>query len=227
MIVRTSTAMLGASAVAMSLGVGAVFAHIPASPIAIEAGKPATIAFDVEHGCAGSNTVELDIKMPDGITDGAPVAKPGWTTNSVSGIISFAGGNLDAKTPDTFSITFTAPATAGEINFPIVQKCAVGESDWITPQLDGQPEPDFPAAQVKVTAGPPTSADLVVVPDDDDDATGTVVATSASASKSDSSSNAPVIIAVVAAVIVIGGGATYLVLRKKKTAPPAKPNPAG
>ncbi len=204
---------------------GNALAHIAPSPIAIEAGNPATISFDVEHGCAGSNTVGLDIKMPDGVTDAAAADKAGWTTGTSAGVVHFTGGNLDAKTPDTFSITFTAPTTAGEINFPIVQKCVVGESDWITIQQDGQPEPEFPAAQLKVTSGPPTSADLVVVPDDDatsETTGGTSVATGgaptitiAAPKKTDDSSNSAVIISVVAAVIVIGGVGGYVVLRKK------------
>ena len=213
---------------------GTALAHIAPSPIAIEAGAPATITFNVEHGCAGSNTTGIDIKVPDGITDAAATAKSGWTTSAAGGVVKFGGGNLDAKTPDTFTITFTAPTTPGVINFPIVQHCVVGETDWIQIQEAGQPEPANPAAQVTVTAGPPTSADLVVAPDDDDDAaTDTTVAaastatsgvatgsapvpTVAPAKKTTDDSNAGVIVAVVAAVVVLGGLGAYVATRKKR-----------
>ena len=127
-----------------------------------------------------------------------------------------------------------APTTAGEIDFPIVQKCVVGETDWITIRQAGQPEPEFPAAQVKVTSGPPTSADLVVVADTDNAATsattGSTSAVTGSAAtitiaapkKADDPSNSGVIIAIVAAVIVVGGVGGYMAIRKRSATIPER-----
>ncbi|MCU1396591.1 MAG: nuclear export factor [Ilumatobacteraceae bacterium] len=170
---KTTGAALGATCVAVLLGAGAASAHIAASPPAIEAGKPATVSFDVEHGCNGSNTTTLEFKQPDGVTDAKAVDKTGWTTAAANGTITFSGGNLDAKTPDEFSIAFTAPTTPGTIYFPVVQTCATGETAWIEIAAAGAPEPDHPAPMVLVTAGPPTSDELTVPVDDDADATAT------------------------------------------------------
>lgn len=164
-----SAVIAAACGVALFTGVGAALAHIDPDPLAIEGGKPATVSFGVEHGCDGSPTTGLDFQVPDGVTDAQPVAKDGWTTDVADGVVKFSGGNLDAETPDTFSIAFTAPAAAGTIHFPVVQTCETGETAWIEIPAGGAAEPEHPAPAILVTDGPPTSADLA--PADHDEAT--------------------------------------------------------
>jgi uncharacterized protein YcnI len=232
---RTACATLGAVGLALVVGAGMASAHIAPDPIAVQAGTPATVSFLVEHGCAGSDTTALDIKIPDSITEAKPVAKAGWTAIIEAGVVHFSGGTLDAKTPDTFTIAFTAPSAAGVVDFPIVQKCVVGETDWIDIAAAGQPEPEHPAAAMTITAGAPTPAELA--PPHDEDATqGStpavdtaapavtvttlttgVTATTPTATKSDDSSNTGVVVGIIIAVVVIAaaGGAVYT-LRKKR-----------
>lgn len=243
---RSVGAALATSGAALVLGAGIASAHIEPDPPAVQAGTVATVSFAVEHGCNGSNTTQLELKVPAGITNAKAVDKSGWTTAASPGTVTFTGGNLDASTPADFSITFTAPATAGVIHFPIVQTCAVGETAWIEIAADGAPEPDHPAPAVLVTEGPPTSAQLAPPPADGADATpstgdSTVLttggataipattaitatsATSAAASGSGdgSSSNTGVIVGIAIGAVVVIGGALLLANRRKGSSPTA------
>jgi uncharacterized protein YcnI len=154
---------VAASCVAASfLFAGVSYAHVETEPAAVEAGNSATVSFSPSHGCDGSPTISLAFKMPGSVRNAAAVAKTGWETSTADGVITFSGGSLEATTLENFDITFTAPAAAGPIFFPVVQKCVKGEINWIdTPNPDGT-EAEFAAPMVTVTAGPPTSADLVV-----------------------------------------------------------------
>jgi uncharacterized protein YcnI len=242
---RLAAAAAATSVAALFVGVGAASAHIEPDPPAIEAGQPATVGFNVEHGCSGSNTTKLEIKIPDGISDAKPVDKPGWTAAVSGQTLTFSGGNLDAATADTFSVSFTAPAAPGAITFPIVQTCVVGDLAWLDASAPGA-EPEHPAPVVKVTAGPPTSSDLAPEHDDGgDDATATTgvgspdteaepttavplttapgptvsptTAPPATLQESmDDSSNTGAIIGIVAGVVVVVGGAIVIAKRRPK-----------
>lgn len=153
---------------------GTASAHIDPTPAAVEAGAEATVAFGVEHGCDGSPTVELQIQIPDGVTDAQPVDQDGWTASTADGtdgqVVTFADGSLDPETPADFAITFTAPTAPGTINFPIVQTCEVGQLDWIEIPVEGQEEPEHPAPAVLVTSAPPTSEEIDPAPDEGEEA---------------------------------------------------------
>ena len=206
---RYALAAIGTTSLVMLIGAAGAFAHIQPDPVAVQAGASATVAFGVEHGCACSNTTSLDLQIPAGVTNAAAVTKNGWTTTITANVVSFTGGNLDAKTPDTFSITFTAPTESGTIYFPVVQKCVKGETDWIQIAADGAPEPTNPAPAVKVTSGPPTSADLVVVED-------TPTTSFTAVSKPNDSGHAGLIIGIGAVVVVIAGTVTFLRSKNKR-----------
>ena len=150
---------------------GTAFAHIEPDPPAAQQGATVTVGFMVEHGCAGSPTTGLDIKLPDGIADARAVDKPGWTATVDSGVVRFVGQSPSGEEPDTFSISFTTPGTPGEVYFPTVQKCLEGSADWLDIAEEGQPEPEHPAPAMKITAGPPSSDDLTPAADDETVAT--------------------------------------------------------
>lgn len=209
-----------ATVAVLVVGAGVASAHIDPDPPAVEAGTTATVGFGAEHGCAASPTVALDIELPEELTDVTPVAKPGWDAVIDGRVLTFSGGPLDADTAESFSITFTAPATPTTLLFPTVQKCTDGEIAWIAVAAEGQPEPEHPAPALKVTAGPPTSEDLAP-PDDEEEAdaaadTTLTVTTSApdesTNDTSDSGNNTGLIIGGLAAIGAIGAGA-YLIRR--------------
>jgi periplasmic copper chaperone A len=205
---------------------GIAAAHVDPDPVAMEAGSTGTVSFKIEHGCDGSPTVDMNFKIPAGVTGVAAVAKDGWTATVTADTLEFKGGSIPADQEDHFDITFTAPTQPGDIRFPVIQTCQQGELAWIEVPAEGAAEPEHPAPTLKITSGPPTSADLTPVPDATDAPTDTVVtsatviSTTAVAPPADDSSNTGAIVAVVivAAAVVVGGSA--LLIRRNKAATP-------
>lgn len=209
------------------IAAGMAAAHVDPDPIAMEAGSTATIAFNIEHGCDGSPTTDMKFKIPAGVTGVSAVAKDGWTATVTADTLEFAGGSVPADQADHFDITFTAPTQPGDIRFPVIQTCEQGELAWIEIPAEGAAEPERPAPTVKITSGPPTSADLTPVPDATDAPTGTAVTsataliTTAVAPADDSSNTGTVVVVVIVAAVVVAGGAALLIRRNKTTAPKA------
>ena len=205
-------------------------AHVDPDPLAMEAGTTGDVAFMIEHGCDGSPTTGLKFEIPDGVTGVTPVDKDGWTATVVGNTVEFKGGPLAPDEEDSFAITMTAPAEAGEARFPAIQTCEQGELAWIEIPAEGAAEPEHPAPTLKITAGPPTPEDLASEEEASADAetastevvaTGdtAVVATAVAApADSDDSSNTGTIVVVIGAAIVLVGGGMFLARRKKAAA---------
>lgn len=233
-------AVLGTCAAATLMVTGVSYAHVEPDPIAVEAGTSATVSFSPAHGCGGSPTISLAFLIPENLTDATPVQQSGWTAEKKDRTITFSGGSLPAAdTSGKFGITFTAPSQAGTLYFPVVQKCEKGQNNWIDPPNADGTAAEFAAPSVRVTAGPPTSTDLVapeevpegtaapgdVVPDSvvaDTTVGGSepvVIATAPEPGDidvdADSSNDTSIIIAIAAGVIVIGGVAVYVARRRK------------
>ncbi len=143
--------LFAAAAVASLFAIGGVaFAHIDPDPAEAQAGSRLTVGFTVEHGCEGSPTVQLDMRLPDAVTD--PVTEPadGWdgSIDDVDGdtVVTFLGGPLADDVEGTFSVTMTLPPTPdATIYFPFVQRCEVGEIRWIGIPTEPGDELDEPA----------------------------------------------------------------------------------
>jgi len=139
-------------------------AHIVADPAEAPAGSSVRTAFRVTHGCKGSPTVAVTIRMPDGVLSAKPMAKPGWTIeiktrpldppvaglhgimirNAVTGI-TWRGGPLENAQFDEFVVMVGLPDRAGEtLYFPVLQTCAKGENDWNGIPAAGQNWHDLP-----------------------------------------------------------------------------------
>jgi uncharacterized protein YcnI len=158
------------SAVVVSLAVlafgGVVSAHIDPDPPEAQAGSRIAVGFTVEHGCEGSATVQLDMRLPVGVTD--PVTEPidGWEGSidlvDDDTIVTFVGGPLDDDVEGTFSVTMTLPPTPDTtIYFPFVQRCEVGEIRWI--QIPSEPGDDLDEpAPALALVGPVATAPTTV-----------------------------------------------------------------
>ena len=232
---RMSAALAACTAVTLMVS-GVSYAHVEPDPIAVEAGKSATVGFAPGHGCDGSPTISLAFKVPASVTDAVPVDKAGWTGEAKDGVVTFSGGSVDATVnTERFEITFTAPAEAGPIYFPVVQTCVKGAISWIDPPNADGSEAEFASPAVMVTAGPPTSADLTPAEEESADtmvATETSTADTVAATTSDStavsiltaaggssdsdSSNTGLIVAIIAAGVVVVGGGAFASSRRKK-----------
>ncbi len=232
-------AVLGSCTAATLMMTSISYAHIETDPIAVEAGKSATVSFSPAHGCDGSPTISLAFLMPENLTDAAPVQQSGWTAEKKDRTITFSGGSLPATDKSgMFEITFTAPSETGTLYFPGVQKCEKGQNNWIDPPNADGTEAEFAAPSIRVTAGPPTSGELTppeevpegtaapgdVVPDSEVTSTAVgsseplMIATSPEADDidldADTSNDASIIIAIVAGVIALGGVAVYVIRRR-------------
>lgn len=140
-------------------------AHIDPEPKEAQAGSTQPIAFTVEHGCDGSPTVQLDMRLPDGVTGAAPDSVDGWEGSIDDNVITFVGGPLPDDTEGTFSVTMTLPtAPDTTIYFPFVQRCEVGEIRWIGIPAEPGDELDEPAPALLLTGPVATTSPATTSP---------------------------------------------------------------
>jgi uncharacterized protein YcnI len=174
------TAVVAAGVAVLSLtGALAASAHVTVSADTTAAGSDAVLTFSVPHGCDGSATTKIAIKVPDQVTSVTPTVNPNWdvqkVTEALNPPITDSDGNqitqrvdqvvYTAKTPlaadlrDALALSLQVPDVAGQsLSFPVIQTCEVGETAWIEQQAAGQPEPAHPAPTIQVTAAMTESA---------------------------------------------------------------------
>lgn len=139
-------------------GAVAASAHVTVQPSEAVAGAYFQTAFTVAHGCEGSPTIAVRIKLPDGVLSVKPQMKPGWTveikTRKLEGPlpsmhgktitetvdeVSWRGGALPDNLYDTFGLQMKLPDTPGKpLYFPVVQECEKGVHRWIEIPAAGQ-----------------------------------------------------------------------------------------
>ena len=166
MIRRFVLAAAACSAALLAVA-GPVSAHIDPDPAEAQAGSRLTVGFTVEHGCDGSPTMRLDMRLPEGVIDPVPEPVQGWDVSieTIDGdiIVTFAGGPLADDAEGTFGVTITLPPEPDTtIFFPFVQRCEVGEIRWIGLPVEPGDELDEPAPAMALTgpvaAAPATAA---------------------------------------------------------------------
>ena len=123
------------------------------------------------HGCDGSATVALRVRIPDGYLDVKPMPKPGWKLEVKRGTyakpaslgnakvsegvteVDWSGGNLPDAYYDEFVLTGTIAddMMAGQtMYFPVVQECEKGAHRWIEIPANSDREPAEPAPGLKL-----------------------------------------------------------------------------
>ena len=146
---------------AMGIGAtlaGPAFAHVTLAPKEAQAGSDAEIAFNVPHGCDGSATTALRIKVPDSVTTFKPQPKAGWTVDVKPGEVGWSGGRLPDKVTEAFRLQAVLPANSGAtLYFPVVQECEKGVHRWIEIPQSTQPSERLrdPAPALKLTPKAP------------------------------------------------------------------------
>ena len=169
---RCAVAATVAAVTAPFLAAGTAGAHVSPQDPEAPSGSYFTTAFKVSHGCDGSPTTKVAIKMGDGVTSVKPQPVPGWNlttttrqldppidnhgtkiTETVDEVI-WEGGSLPDDELQMFWISMKLPeGDAGTaVEFPVVQTCETGETAWIEPVVEGQEEPEHPAPAVVLTA---------------------------------------------------------------------------
>lgn len=230
---RTAVIAVGVATLSVT-GALAADAHVSVSADTTAAGSYALLTFGVPHGCDGSATTKIAIKIPDQITSVTPTVNPNWDvqkvaetlnppltdddgdqiTERVDQVVYTAKTPLPADLRDALVLSLQIPDVAGQtLSFPIIQTCEVGETAWIEQEVAGQPEPAHPAPSIEVTAaagddhhGAGTTA-TVTSGSVEPAPTGGAQVTTAAASDSGSSGNGLAIAGLVAGVvgIVVGG----------------------
>jgi len=147
-------------------------AHVTLTPSTTSAGAYTVLTFSVGHGCDGSATTAITVRMPDQILAVTPTINPAWTvrktmqalaepvdnghggtyTERVDTVVYRATTPLPDGYRDTFQLQLQLPAEEGErLIFPVLQTCEKGENAWVQTVADGQEEPEYPAPTLQVT----------------------------------------------------------------------------
>ncbi len=151
-------------------------AHVTISPSTGQAGAYTVLTVSVPHGCDGSATTKIAIKLPDDITTVTPTRNPYWTVavtkQKLAQPVTDAHGNTlterdatvtyTARTPlpdqqrDAFELSLKLPDKAGAtLVFPIVQTCQKGSTGWTEVAANGQDADslEHPAPTLTLTGG--------------------------------------------------------------------------
>ena len=135
------------------------FAHVTLEGKEAAVSSSYKAVFVVPHGCSGSATIRLRVRIPAGVIATEAKAPSGWEVRTVTGKyaseydfqgkkvaegiteVDWTGGKLPDKTRETFVIdTFLTgglkPNTT--LYFPTVQECEQGVSRWIEIPAEGE-----------------------------------------------------------------------------------------
>jgi periplasmic copper chaperone A len=167
------TRMAAAAAVLSTTLVGfAAEAHITLEAQSAPAGSSYKAVFRVPHGCEGTATVKIRIRLPDGVTNVKPQPKPGWEVSTVMEKLAkpmtldhgrvvtetvrevdWSGGKLSDSFYDEFVLRAELPDKPGTtIYFPVVQECEKGVNRWIEIPEPGKTSREYkePAPSLKL-----------------------------------------------------------------------------
>jgi uncharacterized protein YcnI len=140
-------------------------AHVTLEPQEAKIGGGYKAVLRVPHGCTGSATTSIRIKVPEGLLGVKPMPKPGWTLSTTTGKypktyklfhaelsegvteIVWSGGKLPDDWYDEFVFTgfLSGDLEAGKkLYFPVVQECEKGVHRWIEIPAAGKARSDHP-----------------------------------------------------------------------------------
>jgi periplasmic copper chaperone A len=144
----------------------AASAHVTLERQEASVGAPYKAVLRVPHGCDGTATTALRVRIPEGMIAVKPMPKPGWKIDTVVGKyantysyfrdaklsegvteVSFSGGSLPDAYYDEFVLT---GFIAGDLEpgktlyFPVVQECEKGVHRWIEIPAAGKSSRDYP-----------------------------------------------------------------------------------
>lgn len=168
--------LTGAALAVLSIGASA---HVTLEQARAEAGSAYKAVLRVGHGCDGSATRALVVRLPAGFRGAKPMPKPGWTVTIKReplaqpyeshgekvaddvAEIRWEAASREAFLPDAFYDEFVlrgqAPLAAGPAWFRVRQVCEKGEVDWAEVPASGASARDLkaPAVLLEVVAADP------------------------------------------------------------------------
>lgn len=141
------------------LGATSASAHVTITPSTTAAGATAVLRVEIPHGCEGSATTAIAIRMPEGVTDVTASGTDRWAADrTADGVTWTTGDPLPDGEHDEVELSLRLPDDAGAaLVFPVVQRCTEGEVPWTEVAGHGEDhhELDRPAPVLVVTAGEP------------------------------------------------------------------------
>jgi uncharacterized protein YcnI len=165
-----------AVAIAALAAIPAALAHVTLEQPQAVAGSTYKAVLRVPHGCAGSPTTAVRVRIPDGMTGVKPMPKPGWQLSTVKGKLAtpvgdghggritegvtevhWTGGRLLDEHYDEFVLRGTLPNTPNAtVHFPTVSECETGVERWIEIPAAGKSSSDYkyPAPSLRLTPRP-------------------------------------------------------------------------
>jgi uncharacterized protein YcnI len=149
------------------------FAHITLERQEAHVGASYKAVMLVPHGCGGSSTTAIRVRIPEGMIGVKPMPKPGWKLDTVSGKypraysvngvkasegvteVRWSGGMLPAAFYDEFVFigSIADELEPGRmIYFPVVQECEKGIHRWIEVPVAGHSHDETrePAPELKL-----------------------------------------------------------------------------
>ncbi len=127
----------------------------------------------IGHGCKGSPTMRVRVRLPEGAVSVKPQPKPGWqvetmrvklappvddghggTITEAVGEVIWSGGRLLDEHFDEFAVMMRLPDRPGAtVYFPVVQECEQGVHRWIEIPAAGKSARDLrePAPALRLT----------------------------------------------------------------------------
>jgi uncharacterized protein YcnI len=153
-------------------------AHAVIDPKDVTVDSYQKLTFRVTHGCDGSPTTAVIVRVPLALHGAKPMPKPGWTISTQIEplsepyqshgrlidrevrTITWQGGHLPSEYFDEFSIQIRTPAQAGEIAIPVTQLCEKGRLDWVETSTEQTPREalEAPAPVIRVHPATPDPA---------------------------------------------------------------------
>jgi uncharacterized protein YcnI len=172
-LARFGAASAATAALSLSL-IAPASAHVSVGGSTTEAGEYTVLTVSVPHGCEGSPTTKVAIKIPADVLAVTPTRNPFWevstTIQKLAKPTKDAHGNTvtertgtvtyTATTPlpddqrDALELSFQIPDKAGEtLAFPTIQTCEKGETAWVEVPAKGQDaeELEHPAPAFVIT----------------------------------------------------------------------------
>jgi periplasmic copper chaperone A len=145
----------------ITLAAGAAQAHVTLEQPRAAAESAYKAVLRVGHGCEGTATHTLTVRLPAGFRGAKPMPKPGWTLSITRAALAQPYESHGRKvTDDVVEISWKAtsreawladahydefvlrgqvPAAPGQATFKVQQLCEKGQWDWDAP-LDVQPK---------------------------------------------------------------------------------------
>jgi len=171
-----SRLLLGATALAACMAVPAA-AHVTVDPPHAAADSYFKVNVRVPHGCEGSPTLRVRVRIPMGVTGVKPQPKAGWEMSTVKAKldkpidaghgrtvseyvseITWTGKLLDEHYEE-FGIHMKLPNTPNVVlYFPAVQECEKGVHRWIEIPEAGRKSSDYKEPAPALKLGPKSSA---------------------------------------------------------------------